>query len=86
MAKRKLKSKKKSKRKSKKKENFFQLTWKKMYILVVGGFISILLHNLWYAIFGWEEAVFFIIVVILIPLYFIIAAIYSLAKLLQKKL
>jgi len=77
------KSKKKSKRKSKK--NFFQLTWKKMYILVVGGFISILLHNLWYAIFGWEEAVFFIIVVILIPLYFIIAVIYSLARWLSKK-
>ncbi len=79
------KPKKKTKSKKKSKENFFQLTWRKMYILVVGGFISILLHNLWYAIFGWEEAVFFIIVVILIPLYFIISVIYSLARWLSKK-
>ena len=75
----------KSKKKRKNKENFFQLTWKKAWILVVGGFISILLHNLWYVVFGWEEAIFFVIVVFLIPLYFLIAVIYSIINMIKRR-
>ena len=67
------------------KSNLFQLTWRKIWILVVGGFVSILLHNLWYAVFGFEEVFFLILVVLVIPLYFIIAVLYTLIKFLMKK-
>jgi len=60
--------------------NLFTLTWKKLWILVVSGFLSILLHNLFYAIFKIEEPVFLTIVVIIIPAYFIIFLIYTLLK------
>ncbi len=62
-------------------DKYFLLSWRKLWILVVGGFISILLHNFIGAIFGFEEVLFFIIVVFLIPLYFIIALVYSLVRL-----
>jgi len=35
---------------------FFLLSWKKMWIIVVGGFLSIILHNLISTLFGVEEA------------------------------
>jgi hypothetical protein len=56
-----------------------------MWIIVVGGFVSILLHNFWYAIFGFEEAVFLLIVTIGIPVYFITLVIYTLIKKLRKR-
>jgi hypothetical protein len=59
-------------------EKLLKLTWKKVWILIIIGFLSILLHNLIYALTGIEEAFFFIIVVFLVPLYFIISLIYSL--------
>jgi hypothetical protein len=52
--------------------------------MVVGGFVSITLHNFWYAIFGFEEAVFLLIVTIGIPVYFITLVIYTLIKKLRK--
>ena len=61
-------------------DKYFLLSWKNVWIIVVGGFVSILLHNLFYAIFGVEEAVFFIIVVFVIPIYVLIAMVYSLVK------
>ena len=63
---------------------FFLLTWKKVWIIVVSGFLGILLHNFWYAIFGFEDAVFFIYVVFVLPIYFLISVIYSLVKRLVK--
>ncbi|MBR9701854.1 hypothetical protein GOV13_02940 [Candidatus Pacearchaeota archaeon] len=65
-------------------DKYFKLTWRKAWIVVIGGFASILLHNLFYALFGFEEAVFLIIVAIIIPLYVIISIIYSLIKLNRK--
>ncbi len=56
----------------------FLLSWKNLWIVVVLGFASILLHNAFYAIFGFEEAVFFSIVIFMIPLYLIISIIYTL--------
>lgn len=67
----------KTKRSKNNLDKYLRLTWRKIWILVVGGFVSILLHNLFYAIFGFEEAVFFIITVILIPIYFVISAGYT---------
>jgi len=66
-------------------DKYLQISWRKVGVLVVAGFISILLHNLWYAVFGFEEAVFFIIVVILIPIYFVVVVLYSLIKLVGGK-
>lgn len=61
-------------------DKYFKLSWRKVWIVVVGGFVAILLHNLFYALFGFEELVFFIIVIFLIPIYVIIAVVYSLVK------
>jgi hypothetical protein len=66
-------------------DKLFLLSWKKVWIMVVGGFVSIMLHNFWYAIFGFEEAVFFIIVIFIIPSYFIISVIYTIIKKLRKR-
>jgi len=58
----------------------FKLTWKKAWIIVVGGFLAIILHNLITALLGFEEPVFFLLVTVGIPLYLIIAIPYSLWK------
>ena len=61
-------------------DKIFLLNWKKLWIVVVGGFVSILLHNF---ISGWlrfEETIFFCIVVFGIPIYMVIAIMYSLIK------
>ena len=65
--------------------DLFMLSWKKLWIVVVVGFISIILHNAISALFGVEDAFFFIVVVFVIPIYMIIAIIYSLIKKLMKK-
>ena len=55
----------------------FLLSWRNLWIIVVLGFISIILHNAWYAIFGFEEAVFFSIVIFILPLYLVISIVYT---------
>lgn len=65
--------------------NVFLLSWKKAWIIVVGVFISILLHNAISAIFNTEEAFFFIVVVFIIPIYLLIAIIYSIIYYIKKK-
>lgn len=63
-----------------------KLNWKRI-LLIIGTFIvSAVLHNVVYAITGIEEAFFFIIAVIVIPLYFIVSLIYTLGKFLLKKI
>jgi len=47
-------------------------------VAVVGGFVSILLHNAFYAVFGFEEPVFLIIAAFVVPVYIIISVVYSL--------
>jgi len=59
-------------------KNLFLLSWKKLWIVVVGGFVSIILHNLISGLVGVEEVFFFILVVFVLPVYILIAAIYSL--------
>jgi len=66
-------------------DKYLLLSWRKVWIIVVGGFVSILLHNLWYALFGFEEFVFFIIVIFLIPIYLITSLVYTLIKKLKKR-
>lgn len=66
-------------------DKYLLLSWRKAWIIVVGGFISIMLHNFWYALFGFEEFVFFLIVVIGIPVYLIISVVYTIIKKLKKR-
>ena len=58
-------------------KKIFLLSWRNLWIVVVLGFVSILLHNFWYGIFGFEDVVFFSIVIFIIPLYLIISIIYT---------
>jgi len=64
---------------------FFLLSWKKLWIIVVGGFLSIILHNLIGALFGIEEAFFFILVIFVIPIYILIAALVSLITIVKNR-
>lgn len=60
--------------------NFFLLSWKKIWIIVIIGFISIILHNLIYALFNFEEILFLVIIIFVLPLYLIISIIYTFIK------
>lgn len=73
-------------------EKYFFLSWKKVLIIIGVWIVAVILHNLTYALFydfftrtGGDEPVFFIIAVIIIPLYFIIAIAYTIIKKLKKK-
>ena len=55
-----------------------------MWIVVVTGFVSILLHNLISGLFKVEEAFFFIIVIFIMPIYILIAGIYSIINYIKK--
>ncbi len=78
--------------KNKQLDKWFLLTWKKFWIIIVAWFLAFVLHNLVYALFfnyfqstGRDEAFFFIIANILIPLYFLICFIYTLIKMIKNK-
>ena len=67
-------------------KDLFLFSWKKLWIIVVAGFISIIFHNAISSLFNVEEAFFFIIVIFVIPIYFVIMIIYSIIyKLMGKK-
>jgi len=68
-----------------KSKNFFLLSWKKLWILIIAGFVSIVLHNLISGLMKAEEAFFFIIVVFVIPTYFLITVLYSLISFIGKR-
>ncbi len=78
------------KKKQKKRVNKFDkcllLSWRKLWIIVVAGFVSIMLHNLIYGLFksyfdthGGDEAFFFIITMLII-FYFLITIVYTLIR------
>ncbi len=72
---------KSSRRKRKNKwDKWFLLSWKRFLWIILAWFAAVILHNLVSALLGIEEAVFFIIAVIILPLYLIISVIYSLVK------
>jgi len=71
---------------------YFLLTWKKFFIIILAWFLAVILHNLVYGIFkiwfdvrGGDEAFFFIIAIIIIPIYFIVMLIYTIVNLLKKR-
>ncbi len=67
-------------------KDLFLLSWRKIWLIIVIGFISILLHNLISGLIKAEEPFFFIIVVIILPIYFIICIIYSIILKLKNRI
>ena len=66
------------KKKTKKKiDKWFLLSTKKAGMFLGAWILAVILHNLIYGLFNVEEAFFFILAVIVIPLYFIICIIYT---------
>ena len=72
-------------------DEWFLLTWKKVWKIVVAWILSVVLHNAVYGIFksyfdarGGDEAFFLIIALIIIPLYVLVVLIYSLVKIIKK--
>ncbi len=73
-------------------DKWFLLTWRKMLILVVGWFLAVILHNLFYALSEISgknleigEVFFFLIAIIVIPIYFLIFFIYTTIKMIKDK-
>ncbi len=59
------------------KDKLFRLNLKKFLIFIGAWVASVILHNAISAIFGVEEALFFIIAIFIIPIYFIISLIFT---------
>lgn len=66
-------------------KNLFLLTWKKIWLLAISGFISIILHNLTSGLLEIEEAFFFTIAIFIIPAYFLISVLFTLINFLKNK-
>jgi len=66
-------------------KKLFLLNWRKVWIVIVADFACIVLHNLVSAWLGFEEGVFFILAIFVIPIYFIVVVIYSIVYLIKKK-
>jgi len=65
-------------------DKWFLLTWKKGLIIIVGWFLAVILHNLFYALseisgknLAIGEVFFFLIATIVIPLYFLLCFIHT---------
>lgn len=74
------KSKKKKKRDKMKSKDLFLLSWKKFALILIAWVAAVVIHNFGSALLGFEEPVFFLLAVIVIPVYFIISIIYSIIK------
>ncbi|MDO8623293.1 MAG: hypothetical protein Q7R52_03525 [archaeon] len=61
-------------------KNCFMLTWKKFVITLIIWLVAVLLHNFVSGMFQYEEAIFFVIAIVLIPAYLVIAALYTVIK------
>ena len=65
-------------------KNIFLLNWKKVLFIILAWFVVVILHNLVSALLGIEEALFFIIAIFILPLYAIIALIYTVVSKFRK--
>jgi hypothetical protein len=63
---------------------FFNLNILKIGIIIVLWFLFVFLHNSFYALFGFEEVLFLVLAVIVLPFYFFISVLYTLKKWLEK--
>ncbi len=73
-------------------DRYFLLSWRKVWMIVVAWFSAVILHNAVYAFamyffnVEFEEAFFFIIAIIVIPLYVIAMLMYTLVQFIRFKL
>ncbi len=58
-------------------EKYLLLNAKNLVIIIISFIVAIVLHNLISGLFNIEEAVFFILAVIVIPLYFLVSVGYT---------
>ena len=65
-------------------DKYFLLSWRKAWIIVVGWFVAVMLHNFISALFNFEDALFFIIAIFLIPIYVVLAIVYSIIQFFRK--
>jgi hypothetical protein len=72
-------------------DKYLRLTWKRLLGIAAAWLTAAFLHNAVYALFfnyfqrtGGDEAVFFILAVIVIPFYFLVSLIYTFCGLLRK--
>lgn len=73
-------------------DKWFLLTWKKILIIIGAFFLAVILHNLFYALSEMSgknlaigEVFFFLIAVIIVPLYFLLCFVYTLIKMIKDK-
>ena len=72
-------------------DKYLLLSWKRVLIIAGAWVLSVILHNVVYGLFyeyfrrtGGDEAVFFILAIFVIPLYFIISLMYTVIRKLSK--
>jgi len=65
--------------------SFFLLNWKKVSLLLIFFLIVLLLNYIQTFLLETQDSTFFILALIIIPLYFMVAIIYSLVQIIRKK-
>jgi len=65
--------------------SLFLLSWRKIFLLALFFIIALLLHYLVSFLRDTEEPSFFILALIIIPVYFMVAIIYSLIYILRQR-
>jgi len=66
-------------------DKYLILSWKNIGIIIAAWVVSVILHNVVSVVFGFEEALFFIIAIFVIPIFVIISLIYTIYKKIIKK-
>ena len=72
-------------------DKLFFLSWRKVLIVVVSGFLAVLIHNFGSALltnllgYEFEEPIFFIYAVVVLPIYLFTSILYSLVKIFRKE-
>ena len=65
-------------------KNLFILSWKKLAVVFVVEVLAIILHNMVFAAFGVEDAIFFILAIFVIPIYLVLAVLFTLLRATKK--
>ena len=83
---------KKQKKKISKLRKYFLLSGKRILLIMVAWFVCVILHNLFYALreisgisFSVFEVLFFLIAILIIPLYFIFSFVYTIIEMIKNK-
>ncbi|MCD6302253.1 MAG: hypothetical protein J7M15_01865 [Anaerolineae bacterium] len=73
-------------------DKYLLLNWKRILLIIGAWVLAVILHNLIYGLFqsyfdvsGGDEPFFFILAVIVIPLYALVALVYTIIRLLTRR-